>query len=263
MVTVFTPNPHVDRDEELSIFRRLLSGDHPGHIFIIQAGQGMGKTALMREFYSQSEQYPRALVDLRPIDYTPAEVLSELSAGLETTVKGRGGVAAFQQYHEQRARLLQPGDINTQDSRPSKVNLTASWDMRRAEQAALQIITDAFFSDLDALLEEYPRIVLMIDTLEKANIEVVQWVSGLFLNRIRGRHGIAVVLAGRTMPDLGPVSAAWQLKPLDLPDVREYLNRVELSLSDEEINVLYALTEGIPLDLRMGVTRLFLLKGAR
>jgi len=104
------------------------------------------------------------------------------------------------------------------------------------------------------VLKRY-RVVLLIDTFEKANIDVGHWVTGLFLNRIRGRHGIAVVLAGRMIPDLGPASATWQLKPLDLPDVREYLNRVELSLSDKEVNMIYALTEGIPLDIRAAVSK--------
>jgi len=263
MSRVLTPNEfnaHVDRTEEFRIFGRLLSGEHPDHMLLIQAGPGMGKSALLERFYSQSEQYPRALVDLRRLDCTPAEFLGELASQLETTIKGLGGGAAFQRYHEQRERLFQPGDITIQASRLTRVNLTASWDMRSSEQAALQIITDAFFSDLDGFLEEYPRIILLIDTFEKANIEVERWVKGLFLNRIRGRHRIVVVLAGQKIPELGPASATWQLKPLELCDVRDYLNRVELSLSEEQINVLYALTEGIPLDLRMGVTRLSLRK---
>ena len=256
----------VDRYEELSLFRRLLSGHDAWHMLLIEGGQGMGKSALLEQFYSDSAAYPRALVDLRPQDYTPIEVLGELASGLENTIANlghaaEGGVSVFPQYAEQRKRLAQARKRLAQAETYTDKLETAGLFDARAEQAALQIITDAFFSDLDALLKEYPRIVLMIDTFEKANIEVVQWASGLFLNRIRGRHGIAVVLAGRTMPDLGPASAAWQLKPLDLPNVREYLNRTEVSLSDEEINVLYALTTGIPLDLRMAVARLLLAKG--
>ena len=220
----------------------------------------MGKSSLLEKYYSGSEQYPRALVDLRRLDCTPVEFLGELASQLEATVRELGGDAAFARYHKQRERRFQPGDITIQDSRLTRMNLAESWDMRRSEQAALQIITDAFFSDLDDVLQEYPTVVLLIDTFEKANFEVEGWVTGLFLNRIRGRHRIVVVLAGRTIPDLGPSSAAWELKPLELCDVREYLNRVELSLSEEQINVLYALTDGIPLDLRTGVTRLSLRK---
>ena len=181
MVKVLSPNPHVDRDEELRIFRRLLRGDHPGHMLLIQAGQGMGKTALMEEFYSQSEQYPRALIDLRPLDYTPAQVLGELSAGLETTVKGLGGVAAFPQYTEQRARAS-PGGRYT-DTGFASVQREPDGDLGHAslaEKAALQIITDAFFSDLDAVIQKYGRVVLIVDTFEKASIDVSQWVTGLF-----------------------------------------------------------------------------------
>ena len=47
MVKVLSPVPHVDRDEELRIFRRLLRGDHPGHMLLIQAGQGMARRPLM------------------------------------------------------------------------------------------------------------------------------------------------------------------------------------------------------------------------
>lgn len=252
----------VDRDEELRLFRSLFSGQDTRHILLIEAQQGMGKSALMEQFYSASAAFPRALVDLRPQAFTPVEVLAELASGLETTIADLGHapkhVSAFPRYADQRERLAQAGYTDIQNARLSNVTHTTDSAMPRAEQAALQMITDLFFYDLDVIIQRYRRVVLLIDTFEKANIAVRQWVTGLFVNRIRGRLGVMAILAGRAIPKPWPFATTRQLSPLDLPYVREYLSRAELRLSEEEVRVLYEATDGIPLDLKINVARLLL-----
>ncbi len=259
---------HVDRDEELRLFRSLLRGQSARHMLLIEAGPGMGKSTLMEKFYSEAAPYPRAFVDLRPQAFTPLEVLGELASGLETTIAdldhtARRGISVFPQYTEQRERLAQAGYTDIQNAHLSNGTQTANSGMPRAEQAALQIITDAFFNDLDAVIQTYRRVLLIIDTFEEASIDVNQWLTGLFLNRIRGRLGVMAVLAGRTMPEPWPFAINCQLRQFDLPDVQEYLSRVELPLSPEELRVLYALTDGIPLYVKVSVTKLLLDRARR
>lgn len=234
-------------------------------MLLIQAGPGMGKSALMEQFYSESAAYPRALVDLRPQAFNSLEVLGELASGLETTIAdlshaAQHRVSVFPEYTQDRGRLAQAGHADIQDARLSDGTQTAKSGMPRAEQAARQIITDAFFHDLDAIIQIYGKVVLIIDTFERASIDVKQWVTGLFLNRIRGRLGVIVVLAGRTVPQPSGFATTWQLRPLDLSYVQEYVSRAELSLSEEEVKVvvrvLYDVTDGIPLDLKMNVAKL-------
>lgn len=232
-------------------------------MLLIQAGTGMGKSALMEQFYSESAAYPRALVDLRPQAFTALEVLGELAFGLETTIAdlshaAQRPVSVFPEYTEQRGRLAQAGHTDIQDACLSDGTQTAKSDMLRAEHAARQIITDALFHDLDAIIQLYGKVVLIIDTFERASIDVKQWVTGLFLNRIRGRLGVIAVLAGRAIPKSEPwaFATARQLKPLDLPNVKEYVRREELSLSEEEVKVLYDVTDGIPLDVKLNVAKL-------
>ena len=237
-------------------------------MLLIEAGPGMGKSALMEKFYSESAAYPRALVDLRPQAFTPLEVLGELASGLETTIAdldhaARRGVSVFPQYTEQRERFAQAGYTDIQNAHLSNGTQTANSGMPRAEQAALQIITDGFFYDLDAVIQTYRRVLLIIDTFEEASIDVNQWLTGLFLNRIRGRLGVMAVLAGRTIPDPWPFAINCQLRQFDLPDLQEYVSRVELPLSPEELRVLYALTDGIPLYVKVSVTKLLLDRARR
>jgi len=104
---------HVDRDKEFHIFGKLFNYEYAYHMLLIQADAGMGKSTLLEDFYSQSK-YPRALIDLRRLDCTPAELLGELASQLQTTIKELGGDAAFQRYREQRDRFFQPDNIPIQ-----------------------------------------------------------------------------------------------------------------------------------------------------
>ena len=232
-------------------------------MLVIQAGPGIGKSALMEQFYSESAAYPRALVDLRPQAFNSLEVLGELASGLETTIAdlshaAQHRVSVFPEYTEARGRVA-PTHTQIQDVHLSDETQTAKSDIPRTEQMVRQIITNAFFHDLDAIIQVYGKVVLIIDTFEKASIDVMQWVTGLFLNRIQSRLGVIAVVAGRTVPELGRFAATRELRPLGLSDVQEYVS-TELSLSEEEVRVvarvLYGVTNGIPLDLKMNVARL-------
>ena len=252
---------HVDRDEELRLFRSFLKDEATRHVLLIQADAGMGKSALMEQFYSEAAAFPRALVDLRPQAFTSLEVLGELASGLETTTldlahAAQPLVSFFPQYTEQRAQLAEAGHTDIQHARLSDNIQTAKSPVLRAEQAARQIITDLFFHDLDAIIQNYGKVVLIIDTFEKASIDVKQWVTGLFLNRIRGRLGVIAVLAGRTIPGYWEFATTCQLMPLELSYVQEYVTRAELSLSEEEVRVLYDVTDGIPLYVKTYVAKL-------
>jgi hypothetical protein len=259
---------HVDRDEELRLFRSLLRGQDKTHMLLIQAGSGMGKSALMEQLYSESVAYPRAIVDLRPQAYTPLGVLGEMVSGLETTIAnlswaGRDRVSDFPNFTEARRRYGHAEHTDIQDVRLSDVTQTASSGMPREEQAARQIITDLFFQDLDVVIHRYGKVVLIIDTYEKASIDVKQWLKSIFLNRIRGRSGVIVILAGRAIPGPWEFATTHQLMPLDLPYVQEYVRRAQLPVSEEEVKVLYEVTAGVPLDFIMSVTKLLLRRGWR
>lgn len=250
---------HVDRAEELARFQDMVAGTGTAHILLIQAEAGMGKSSLLREFWEQGAGHSRILIDFKSRAHSVESVLGELSSQNRP---------AFQRFYEQLQQLSAGAMvyINRSEISQSKLDIKQvapdspeQRDMRRL------LLTQAFFSDLDASNPRRENIVVIFDTYEEASAEVKDWLSGLFLAGAREHRWLMVVVAGRKIPSLG---IGWDdccleqtLRPLGPEHVGEYLRKVNLRLSDDVVVAIYQGTKGIPLDLSVFVGRLLLERG--
>jgi ATP/maltotriose-dependent transcriptional regulator MalT len=152
---------HVNREQEISIFKDMLHGQTTRHIFLVQADAGMGKTSLLKEFSQMcGKEYQWAKVDLKKMSYTEGEILGELCRQF--------GPPFFQKFDTIRSE---------------KAPVLSDPSQRRMYR---QILTDAFFDDLVSMgSPPYRPMVLLFDTFEKASDPVKEWLWGQFLDRAR------------------------------------------------------------------------------
>ncbi len=111
-------------------------------------------------------------------------------------------------------------------------------------------LTGAMIDDLRQLSE---RAVILFDTFdqERGGREVKEWISQMFLPMARLLPNVVVVVAGRDIPRLGGDSRDWclrrELRGLDLVHVKEFVERLELTVPDDTISIFYRSTRGRPL----------------
>lgn len=138
-------------------------------------------------------------------------------------------------------------------------------ERRGANLRYQSMLMDAFLDSLVAANPDEQTVLLQFDTYEKANDEIQTWFTGFFLPRIYQYRWLVVVVAGRTIPELDLVGADWclrqTLKPLKRKHIQEYVQRLELSLSDDVIEALYTFSDGKPYDLALFVKRWQVTKG--
>ncbi len=69
----------IDREEELQVFKEMLSGKTEEHIFLIEAQSGMGKTVLLGEFgVCKPKKIAFAKIDFKGGNTSIAELFSRL-----------------------------------------------------------------------------------------------------------------------------------------------------------------------------------------
>ena len=252
---------YVNRETEIDRFHMMLQGESQFHTMLIQAEAGMGKSSLLRKFWTlaEKEKICRARVDFKRMSHTVVEVLGDLCHDI--------GREQFNLFHSCCKEFARVSGINIDIGHSSLTNtqIDASMSKMLPEQrkAQRQILTDAFFEDLDAIHNRRNEPLLLIfDTHEKATDEVQEWLTGQFLARLRRYPWLLTVIAGQSIPYLDSSWAQdWcmehSLKALDLEHVREYLQRVEIRFSSEETVVtLYRISAGKPYDLASHVEML-------
>jgi hypothetical protein len=254
---------HVDREQERALFKSMIERTTPKHIFLIQAEPGMGKTSLLKDFWSQCEALERAQVNLRNMSYSVGEILSELSLQL--------GVDKFENFYNYCREFAREAGITIEGSTFIGSALEATLGQLDPEKRRMQrqIFTDSFFADLVANHENSQQpVVFLFDTLNKnTSDEIKEWLQGLFLNRVRRHQWIVAVVAGQEVPQLDGEWEEWSsrqdLSPLNEDNVREYLQRLEISMSDDWVEALYFFTKGNPQILRTKVDEWRQTRGAR
>jgi len=252
MADTILKDVHVDRENELKLFRSMVGGDGDSHILLIQAESGMGKTSLLGEFWRASRSSPRSHINLKRTTYSVEEILTQL-------VDDFGGSAAFPTYSRRLEQdFARAGDLTISGSRLRDVSVhqTVAGPDRELRQG---VLTDALLQDLrDQPLGD--AAVVIFDTYEEAGQEVKDWLSGRFLRLARTLRWLVIVIAGQRVPEPELGWDEWSLRqtlrPLDPEHVSEYLDRVELRLTPEQILVLYEATEGRPFDLATAVARI-------
>jgi hypothetical protein len=243
-----TRSIHVDRTEEMARFRDMVTGAGAHHILLIRADRGMGKSSLLREFWSQGAGLMRTFVDFKPRTHSVEAVLGEL---------GSQNRPAFKTFFDLAAQLISPGGVYISRSEISKSNfdvqLQTGPETAEKREMRRQALTQTFFADLLAANPQGKPVIAMFDTYENASEDVRDWFSRLFLTGAREHRWLTVIVAGRQIPDLGIGWDDWcleqTLRPLGPEHVGEYVSRVQLSLSDATIATIYEGTKGIPLDV--------------
>ncbi len=250
----------IDRIKEDGLFREMLGGRGRAHVLLIQAQSGMGKSYLLDKWWEDCEGLPRGRVNLKLMTYSVTEILGELCQCLSSE--------RFNRYYERCQEFARQSGINIERSTFLNSPIEASLAGVDSEQRKLrrQLLTDAFFADLTGLVSGSQSAVLLFDTYETASDEVKDWISGLFLTRVYRHRGLVVVIAGREIPqvdrDWSDLCLHQTLTKLEKDHLREYVRRLQLSFSDEVIDVLYDTTnDGHPFEVSLQLHRLLAKRG--
>jgi hypothetical protein len=249
---------HVDRTEELARFDDMLAGRGTAHVLLIQAEAGMGKSSLLREFWDRGSDAFKAFVDLKPRTQSVVDVLIELSSYNK---------ARFPRFSQKVAELSGSRGVYINQSEIKKSQVSIQLEGGGADERELrrQVLTASFFADLEDSRVDGDMAMIIFDTHENASEDVKDWLSRAFLPAAREHRWLVVVIAGQSTPELRIGWDDWcleqTLRPLGPEHLGEYVRRVKLELSENEILMLYDLTDGIPVWVSTQVGKLLLKRG--
>jgi hypothetical protein len=243
----------------MGLFMAALEGTGANRTFLIKAESGMGKSSLLMEFYARAASARRAILDLKPNNHSVYAVLAALARDLDHT--------KFERLFSRESRDIHV-TMTHNKLRRADVDIDLSGlPTRVAEQYDAQLIslTRDFFTDLEESRVEGQRTVLIFDTFQRALPEVQDWIAETFLGFARKFDWLVIVIAGRTIPEPGLGWDNWcveqTLRPLGPDYINEWVSRVDLSLSPDQLAILYDTTDGIPLELKTQLGRLILKRG--
>ena len=234
-----------DREFELDLFEKMVSGQSAERILLLEAEGGMGKSTLLSEFMRRLTRQPTP-VDAAPVDLKGSSVgLHQIFNRLcdvigwdhftpfESEVKGLG-----QQVNMSGNKIIGRAEIEVALHSPDEGD-------RAARRAAL---TRAFFTDLRALQRP---LLFIFDTFEQAPLEVREWLQSSFLAYARRTPTLTVIVAGRQIPaesiEWAACCVSHHLPPI--PDHRHwqsYCRAAGLALHGEAIKAFCILFKGKP-----------------
>ena len=237
---------HVDRAEEKKSFKDMIHRNVDAHILLIEAEVGMGKTNLLNQFRTMSQHLKRAHVDFKDRSLSFGKILGELSHQL--------GENSFKIFNQQCRQFVQKSGLNTEHTLliVSQIDVVLEELSRETRANQRQMITDAFFLDLDAIYEIIQKpIVLLFDNYDMTSNDVNEWISNQFIARVRRYPWLICVFAGEKTPRIDmDWNDTWclqhKLEPLEIDDVREYIQTIRLEFSEDVIKVLTKLSHGKP-----------------
>lgn len=144
-------------------------------------------------------------------------------------------------------------------SQPVRPFSFVTWSQAESRLSSMPSEDRGRFHDLltGALIEDLQRLrtraVMLFDTFDRdrGSREIKDWLSQLFLPKARLLPNLIVVVAGRDIPRLSDDAYDWCLKcelhGLDPDHIREFVERLELTIDDETIRVIYRGSRGQPL----------------
>ncbi len=280
----------VDRDEELRLFRRMVSGyAEPGRILDICAGSGTGKSWLLRQMRVESHARgaPCALVEFAPNwQPDPLKLMRELAERL--------GDEHFAEFCRLDAILhgQPPFSVQESDAPPPGVSMEGKFagahldriagrdiiqttvEQRRPPTAAEaerieQQLSATFGHELQALAAKGPA-VLLLDGCGRIPSETAGWLERRLLREVRNAPqlwgGLVVVLAGRPTgprPAFEPwvdwhgvVCALDRLSDLETQHVARYFQAFDIHLERDELAFAHRVGKSRPLTLALMVEEL-------
>ena len=261
----------VNREKQYQGFQKMLAGETPKTVMLVEAPADMGKTWLIQRMRHHCAEHgvPTMHVDFRdrrPHDYLSlvrlardqmgAEYFNPLTAAINnfTSVNvkissgGEGGgvdVAASQGASAQIG-----GDVAGRDIiKDNQFYIQADSEMAR--RAAEIQINDAFFACLAKLVEVKGHAVFLIDSYEDVISEADRWLKDYLLARVPmgGLAKVILIIVGRKAPDLGPEMKEHVARTgLDLfneDDVKEYIVD-RRKITDLDLSTVFKTSGGQP-----------------
>lgn len=240
---------YVNREQEVALFKEMLEGKIDQHILLLKADAGMGKTTLMLKLFDVAHQYPRAYLSLKGLNET-WRVLERLASQF--------GRQKFESFYSQLSTIshvkVQVEVSDTKFGLGSRTTIDARGGEISQKHLEMQeeVLIVSFFNDLEVLHRSTnQRIVFLLDTYDQATDKIKEWISISLLNQIRNLPWLVTVIAGRQIPDIEAIlhasSIKYTLEALDKKSCGEFVERVGLTLNDDEIALIYSGTDGIPL----------------
>jgi hypothetical protein len=225
---------HVDREQEMDVFLRMLALEDDPHVLLLSAPSGMGKSALLSELWKASPEDRRARVNLKPTTYQPEDVLRDLARQL--------GSAHFAQFLAERGDTASPTlsatDIGPTPASGFNVPTTGNAEIRRQ---ALRQSTNAFFNDAAELARGQEALVVLFDGFDRGDGDMADWLQDLFLEQVVHHRGVVTVVAGQVAPRVAWTDMCVErtLGNLGLDHIRDLAVRLELNLHPAVIESLY------------------------
>ena len=275
----------VNRVRQSDIFRKILDGQARRQIMVVTAGAGLGKSWLLRVFayeaasralpvvqidFADGQAYDALSLARRCRDALGPEHFAALMRAIDEATTARVAVSAagapavpvsvsMGNENSFTSSGISISDIGTTVIRDN--SFVIQTDNPIVRQAIEDRITAAFFECLAALAGR-TRVVLLFDSYERASLEAERWapsaadrwVVGELLARIRDGKlpNVAVVLAGRRVPDFGiewnEVLGRVSLELLECAYIKEYLRerRGLANITDAQAEVLCQAVAGNP-----------------
>jgi hypothetical protein len=183
----------VDREKEISLFDNMLKGNLEERILLVEAKSGWGKSVLLREF---ARRCPRNIL-LADLDFkgggtTFAEIFSRSCDKL-------GGLKRFPNLSRQLQSTAHPS-INMSSNiilGKNQIDIYLGDNDENQQQARLTTLTDAFFADL----RSFRKMLMIMDSFEKADENIKKWLSNAFLSRAHYSANLYLVIAGQQVPE--------------------------------------------------------------
>jgi hypothetical protein len=161
------------------------------------------------------------------------------------------------------ANVIVEGDIVIKDfmsNDPRRdMNVTPEQQSER-----MVILTDAFIENLTPLLKD-EKLVIFFDDIQELTAETNTWLWGELVRALKtGKmQNARLVLCGQAKPQLEGDAAMFvkeaPLKPLEVPDIVQYLERSRLRAEERAstAETLFAMTDGIPSRVAIGLDSIF------
>ena len=275
----------VNRMRQSDIFRKILDGQARRQIMVVTAGAGLGKSWLLRVFaleaagralpavqidFADGQAYDALALVRRCRDALGPEHFAALMRAIDEATTARvaisasGAPASPVNVTIGSDNTLSSSGINISDIGTTVIrdnSFVIQTDNPIVRQAIEDRINAAFFECL-AELAGRTRVVLLLDSYERASLEAERWapsaadrwVVGQLLARIRDGKlpNVAVVLAGRRAPDFGiewnEVLGRVSLELLECAYIKEYLRerRGLANITDAQAEVLCQAVAGNP-----------------
>ena len=219
--------PRIDRKDELELLHQIVTGRISHRVLTIKAGPGMGKSELLREFISnRPENIAYAVVDFKNRGISPASFLYNICESL--------GWQYFPKLENLIDSLLVMPNIKVSENFLVGQNqISVVLGKLDVQDRGLQLvaITKAFFDDLRYM----NRVVFIVDTFEKADPIIQDWLANVFLPYSANVPNLVFIISGQSVPEptieLIDICIDYELKGIEAVHWYNYARSVGITVS--------------------------------